>query len=319
MKRLVMVGLLVCLIASWGLTRENAPPGYYNLYYIMDAQLASENELYLLCADGTFWTGNDFVARFERVDDEWRFQERVFEDLFWSHTINITPERNLLISDSLRNRALIITPDGQVIWNSQDFGLVIIYPNDAELNADGTKVLICVNTPIENEIEPRLIEVDLESGAITLEFIFPLGEEIHDPDYHDGDQIISVLMSLSKTYKEYTRDFEEVFSYGNENWVWPRNAEKISDGKILIADMHSISVITPDTERVVLSLDPDKSFLYNIHVTPEGLLCAEWSRVFMLDRQGNIKWQLRFPRSDQSQIPIPFDVLRNLAELGYVK
>ena len=249
-----------------------------------------------------------FVAKFEWVG-EWEFVERISENLLSPHTINMTKEGNLLISETGRDRVFIIDTDGFIVWDSEDYGIEIWSPNDAEISEDGKRILVCEN------MDSKITEIELESGEVVWQYDLTPNEEIHDVDYLDNGNI-SFVKSLSKVYTEINRDGEEVWSHGNEEWGWVRNAERGESGNTLIADYHKIYLVTPDHRETVLT--HDMIALYNIHKTPEGLLTVSGNALIMLGKEG-IKWVLTLPQIEKEELPLQFNEWRELSVLGYVQ
>ena len=317
MKRITIICILLMMVFGSSAVAFRLDPIFPGWGCPMDARLTEgEEEMFVVC-DRDPQMGEGGVLRFEWVDGDWKYREELFSGLQMAHTLNLTPGGNLLISDSMNDRVLIVDPGEGVIWNSEDYGIVVEYPNDAELRADGNRILICEN----GSVEKRIVEIDIQSGDVTWEYsAFPF-DEVHDCDYLENDNVIFVL-SLSKTCLEVNRDGEKVWDYGNPDWGWVRNVERLPDGNTLVADDVNIYSVTPEyDENVVFSGTGSgrKQSLYNIHTTSQGVLCSTGLCIFMVN-DGEIVWRL-FGGSNRPHLipPMSFDRWRMLKVLGYIK
>lgn len=265
------------------------------VYNPMDAHLDGDILQVLYGDQGK--VGQGFVAQFTWVDDAWELEERIYADLpdglRFAHSMNPVPA-GWLISDSANSQVVEIDFDGAVIWNSADLGIVMEYPNDAELSPDGFYFLICDNS----EGKQRVIEVEIATGEIVWEHA--TSEETHDADYLDNGHVMYVR-SLSKTVEEVSRDHELIWKH-QINDDWPRSAERLENDNTLIASNTAIFEIAPDHQenKIIGELEE----LYNIHLTSQGILATTWKAVLMIEMDGSILWNLQLPIEDLQGAPI---------------
>ena len=240
--------------------------------------------------------GEGFVGVFERADEEWGLIEEIWADLpnglRHAHTLNITPEGDFLISDSVNGRVPIINVYGEALWEVTGFD----YPNDAEVSDDGNHIWICDNS----EGSQRIIKVEKTSKQIVWEF--STGEETHDVD-ELGEGVIQFVRSMSNTVDIVNKDYETIWKHKIKD-EWPRSSETLSDETILVAGSTSIIQVTEDhQENVIIS---GLEGLYNVHYYPdEGILACTWEEVLMISETGSILWSLQLSRDgDLSEAPI---------------
>lgn len=317
MKKCILMVLLFPALAVaanfFGHPYWDGPPPGESYYSSMDAQLVGDS-LYVLYAERESTEGN-FIGVWARwaKNEEWIFDHKILQGEFaFPHTGNLK-EGAGVVSDSDNNRVLIVTRSGVVLWDSSG-KITLNYPNDAELSADGKRILI-------SEWAGWLKEIDLKTSKIVWEYQAP-GENFHDADYIPGGGVQYVNSHTGEVGEVVQIDRAGVTVWSHhpallEGWI--RNAERLENGVILIADNRMIVAVTKSHKEKIL-FDLGDCGLYNIHVTAEGLLYAAGSGcVGLIAPDGkSILWEVKLPRENPAPVLDLQDYIKAKA-MGYIQ
>jgi hypothetical protein len=175
----------------------------------------------------------------------WRHEE----GLKFAHSAKRLAGGNTLIADTNNDRVFEVTPAGETVFSSDDWGggtgklsdgSHLHYPNKAKQTVDG-------NLLITDRNNDRAVLVDREGNVL-----WQLAGELkhpHNASLLDGGNLI-VADSDGNTVREYTRDGRLVWSYGDgtsDVLHWPRDADRLANGNTLITDSkhHRVIEVTP--------------------------------------------------------------------------
>jgi len=218
------------------------------------------------------------------------------EGLKFAHSGRRLRNGNTLITDSTNNRLIEVTPDKEIVMNSDNWsggtgklsdGSHLHYPNEAFEMEDGTFLV----TDRNND---RCIQVD-RNGKI----IWSFDKELHHP--HNANPLPNgnflVSDSDGNRILEINRKKEIVWSYGDgstETLWWPRGAVRLENGNTLITDSknHRIIEISPQGRPIWKFQTEHVDKFYITHVTKDGtflIACTDGHhQVIEVDRTGNI-------------------------------
>lgn len=148
-------------------------------YGILDEQhnpvVLSRDPLTVLVAD----SGNDRVVEYRRTADGWKRDWVYKGSLDWPRDADRLPNGNTLIVDSSGNRALEVTPEGEIVWEvSVGFG-----PYDIERPAYGDEPagptmheLGHAGTVVERTSEGTALPPPLERVVASFEFMYEMAQ-----------------------------------------------------------------------------------------------------------------------------------------------
>jgi hypothetical protein len=218
--------LLVALLAS---------AGFASLPYPVPAgveRLANGNTL---IAD--IFSANGPACRVIEVDTLGRLVWAYLNsDIPWTHTARRLASGNILISATLAEHVIEVTPTGDSAW---EFSTGLNYPNEAFRLANG-------NTLITDKDNNRVIEVTPD-GAIVWSCNSLLGP-------HNGSRLPNGSTLICDSDRNRV---VEVDLFGTVVWQyatalsWPRSAQRLANGRTLIADSHNNRVIEVDSAGVI--------------------------------------------------------------------
>ncbi|MHA1791879.1 MAG: arylsulfotransferase family protein [Promethearchaeota archaeon] len=165
--------------------------------------------------------------------------------LSWPHDADMLPNGNILIADTGNNRAVEINENNEVIWQWTPFKhfLECDFPKEGGAHLNDVDRLSNGNTLISLRNLDTIVEVNQE-GEIVWQYGEPgsgLLNHPHNPDrLLNGDTIIcdsenNRIIQVTKEHK-INWIFKPVDDNGNPMLGWPRDADVLPNGMILISD-----------------------------------------------------------------------------------
>jgi hypothetical protein len=258
-------------------------------------RLANGNTLITDGGDETA-VGSEIIEVDRQGQVVWRFAE----GLKFAHSAKRLRHGNTLITDTTNNRLLEVSPEGQIVLNSEDWcggtgrlsdGSHLNYPNDAHELQDGS-ILV---TDRNND---RCIIVD-RAGEVLWSF----SERIEHP--HNADPLpngdILLTSSVGNRVLEVNRQKEIVWSYGDgspEILCFPRDADRLPNGNTLITDSrnHRVIEVTPDGKIVwAYQVDYYASFYQADRLRNGSILVSDQHhhQILEVNPYGEVTWQFR--------------------------
>jgi len=204
--------------------------------------------------------------------------DRVWEQQFDAedtHDAQLLNEHELLVANMRNTREDGVSDDRLFIYNLTSEEVVWEwyfrnhYPEETDGGYDDDWTHVNDVDQIEEGrflVSPRNFDQAIVVNRSTREIEWRLGEddnysimhEQHNPDYletPDGEPTVLVADSENDRVVEYTRTngtWEPVWEVGNEQFNWPRDADRLPSGNTLITDSlnHRVIEVTPTGEIV---------------------------------------------------------------------
>ncbi|TFG22030.1 MAG: DUF1349 domain-containing protein [Promethearchaeota archaeon] len=213
----------------------------------------------LLCLYGNFWTANAEIREVNITTDEtvWSITEVDGAPLNWTHDVDWigkdkSGEDIFLIADTMGNRVVEFYRNGTTIWawyakDHYTWGDPVLEPgndwthlNDADRLPDGSTMISLRN------FDKIIIVNSTETEELLWEY-GTYGEHTyinhpHNPEYTPRGTILIAdsenhrIIELNKTTKEIIWEYSPT---GEEYLGWPRDADLLPNGNMLISDSAS--------------------------------------------------------------------------------
>ena len=230
----------------------------------------------------------------------WQFDD--YGRLRFVHSARRISNGNTLITDTTNNRLIEVTPDKEIVMNSDNWGgqtgrlsddSHLHYPNDALELDDGTFLLTDRNNN-------RCLQVNRDGKVI-----WSFGEkELHHPHHANPLPSGNVLVSDSDGNRiiEVNRNKEIVWSYGDgsiEMLWWPRSAIRLPNRNTLITDTknHRLLEVTREGNIVWKFQTDHVDTFYITYATPQGTFLTSSAdghhQVIEIDCARNYIWTFR--------------------------
>ena len=261
------------------------------------------------------------------------------EGLRFAHSAVRTGAGNTLIADTTNDRVIEVSPDKQIVFNTDELGggtgelsdgSHLHYPNNA-LELDDGRLLI---TDRNND---RALIIDRE-GEVLWQHAEGLRHP-HNAELLEGGNFL-IADSDANRIIEITPAGEVVWSYGDgspEMLNWPRHARRLADGNTLITDSKNSRVIkvTPGGEIAwEYRVDYFSKFYYAGKLASGNVLIADQQghQLLEVNRAGTTVWDFRnyvypnpilsrlrngsFKQRDQDGWPADWILMRRFSEGG---
>ena len=248
--------------------------------------------------------------------DEWGNGSEVFEvdptgsrvwhcqePLRFAHSGKRLPDGNTLIADTLNDRIIEVSPRGEVVFSSDNWGngtgrlsdgTHLSYPNDAHKQPDGSYLI----TDRNND---RCVITDAD-GTVLWEF----SQDIRHP--HNADLLENGNILLANSDRDEiweispSKEIVWRFGDGEEKLSFPRDADRLENGNTLITDSrnHRVIEVTPDKKIIwEYRVSYYASFYEADRLENGNTLIADQHhhQVLEVDPYGAIVWQFRNRRT----------------------
>jgi len=168
----------------------------------------------------------------------------------WTHSAEPTSDGSVIVTDTGNDRLLEIAADGSILWNSDSVspfsdGSVLRYPNDAEPLPGGSFL-------VSDRENHRVIELDRD-GTVLWQYGVT-GVPGSGPGFlrgpHNPDRLANghtlIADSDNDRVLEVDAAGQVVWNFhptGPQALDWPRDADEMPDGRIVIADSRTPATI----------------------------------------------------------------------------
>lgn len=184
----------------------------------------------------------------------WRYAGTDDKPLRFAHSAKRLETGNTLIADTTNDRVIEVTPTGEIVWNTDDWGggsgvlddgSHLCYPNKAKLLPDGTIL-------ISDRNNDRALVVR-RNGQVVWQYAGKV-QHPHNPTLLANGHLL-ICDSDGQYIREVDRTGEIVWSYGDgttDMLFWPRDADRLVGGNTLITDSkhHRIIEVNPEGKIV---------------------------------------------------------------------
>lgn len=210
-------------------------------------RLASGNTL-ITDAGDELGNGSEIIEVNAEKEIVWRYGG----DLRFAHSAKRLANGNTLIADTTNDRVIEVTPDGEIVFNSDEWadgagklsdGSHLQYPNKAKMTDDGDLLI--------TERNADRVLIVTRDGNIVWQ-LSDIVKHPHNAQLLAGGNLL-VADSDGQYVREINRDGETIWSYGDGTTNildWPRDADRLENGNTLITDTkhHRVIEVTPPGE-----------------------------------------------------------------------
>ena len=261
------------------------------------------------------------------------------DGLLFAHSAVRTKDGNTLVADTTNDRVIEISPDGQIVFSTDDLdggagtlsdGSHLHYPNSA-VELDQGAFLI---TDRNND---RCIILD-RHGHVRWFYNTNI-RRLHSAEMLDNGNVLTVDSDGNRIV-EVSQGKQVVWTYGNGSsdvLYWPRHARRLANGNTLVTDSKNARVleVTPNGNTAWSHQVDYLSKFYYAEKLPNGnVLISDQQRhqVYEIDPGGTVVWLYRnyvypniiFPRLTNGQFqerdddmwPEGWILVRRLSEGG---
>ena len=213
--------------------------------------------------------------------------------LAWPHSIRQNAEGNFLVSETGEDRILVVTPDADILWNSQDVspfsdGSVLAYPNDAQWLTNNTML-------VTERYNHRVIELDT-SGKVLWQFgetSISGNDDVHLNGPHNGKRLPNgntmVCDSGNNRILEITPAKDIVWTFSGDVLEWPRNADVLDNNDVLIVSSGNGIVLEVVRDGAVLWQVGGLDMPYDADRLPDGrTIVSTWHAIYWFGVDGSI-------------------------------
>ncbi len=240
--------------------------------------------------------GSEVIETDPRGQIVWNYRR----DLRFAHSAVRSPNGNTLIADTTNNRVIEVSPEGKIVFSTDDLGegtgrladgSRLWYPNNAMELTDG-------NLLITDRNNDRCL-ILARDGRVIWQYC----QSITHP--HNAEMLpngnIMIADSDGNRILEITPDKQVAWSYGDGSagmLHWPRHARRLPDGNTLITDSKNSRVIEVTPAGLIVwcyKVDYFSKFYYADKLSNGNVLIADQQghQVLEVDAGGSIVWTFR--------------------------
>ena len=279
--------------------------------------------------------GSEIVEVSPQGEIVWRYGV----GLRFAHSAKRLPSGNTLIADTTNDRVIEVTPAGEIVFTSDQWGSGsgklsdgshLCYPNKAKILDDGSMLI----TDRNND---RALVVS-RGGEVLWQYAGKV-QHPHNANLLPNGNLI-ICDSDGQYVREVDRDGNPVWSYGDgttDILFWPRDADRLANGNTMIADSkhHRIVEVTPAGEVAWEYKSDHYANFYDADRLPNGntlMADQQHQTVLEVDPEGKEVWSFRnykrltpinpkilnakFEEVDEDGAPKGWTLVRRLAEGG---
>ncbi len=220
--------------------------------------------------------------------------------LRFAHSAKRLPNGNTLVADTTNDRIIEVTPDGDIVLDSNDWsggtgalsdGSHLRYPNKAKALEDGS-ILI---TDRNND---RAVQV-ARDGRVVWQYAGKV-QHPHNATFLANGNLI-ICDSDGQYIRELDKNADVVWSYGDgttDTLFWPRDADRLIGGNTLITDSkhHRVIEVTPGGQIVWEYAVGYWANFYEADRLPNGntlIAGQQHQEVLEVSPAGEVVWEFR--------------------------
>lgn len=233
------------------------------------------------------------------------------------HTIHVLPDETILISDSSKvpARAIRVNTDGEILFEYETRGLLNEFlPSTTHADVGGLVVGLS---------HEGMVQIINKQCSLLWEYFVPKNSDsIQVHHTHQIPESGNMLICLAESGDhrngriiEVSLEKEIVWSFEHPDLLWPRNAQRLSNGDTVIGHQNGIWKVTPEG-KILWKLTANNMKVYNLKVFEDKGIIVFPQGEFLLwvDQAG------RIVRSLVNELPKPLgkNVIRELKNHPYL-